>query len=285
MGDRIRILFIGEAITLSHLARPAVLAGTLDPQRYDITFACDYRVLPLLANADRFHVIPLRSLVSEKSLEQIALMQGTLFDPATLELYIQEDLALFDQVRPDVVVGDMRQSLIVSAQLRRVPYVNITSSYWHPDSPGLYESPVTPLSGLVSEPWGTLGYNLLINTVIGFATADMNLACLRHGARPPGLNPKRVFAYGDYLAFPDIPEWSGLPQLPSNAAYVGPCTWAPAVAPPPWWDALPINRALIYLNLGSSGQPRLLQTIIRAVADLPVTVAVATAVPSGYSAA
>ncbi len=277
MGARIRILFIGEAITLSHLARPAVLAGTLDLARYDITFASDRRVLPLLANAERFRVIPLRSLVAEKSLEQISLLRDNLFDTATLEVYVREDLALFDQIRPDVVVGDMRQSLIISAQLRQIPFVNIMSAYWHPDAPGGYESPVNPLGQWLGEPWGGLGFNLLINTAVGFSTVDVNLACLRYGVRPPGFNPKRVLTFGDYLALPDIPEWSGLPQLPRNAAYVGPCIWSPDVAPPPWWDTLPPDRALIYLSLGSSGQPRLLQMIIRAVCDLPVTVAVATA--------
>ena len=103
MVERTKILFIGEAVTLSHFARPAVLAGTLDPDRYDVTFASDARRLPLLHDPDRFRVIPLRSLVAEKSIEKISLFQDCMFDPFTLEMYIHEDVSLFDRFRPDVV--------------------------------------------------------------------------------------------------------------------------------------------------------------------------------------
>jgi UDP:flavonoid glycosyltransferase YjiC (YdhE family) len=88
---------------------------------------------------------------------------------------------------------------------------------------------------------------------------------------------KSVFSYGDYTAFPDLPQLSPLDPMPPNAAYVGPCVWSPQVPRPAWWEALPRDRPVIYIGLGSSGQPRLLPMVIRALAGLPVTLLLATA--------
>ena len=42
---RRRILFVGEAVTLAHVARPFALARSLDAARYDVQFACDPRFM------------------------------------------------------------------------------------------------------------------------------------------------------------------------------------------------------------------------------------------------
>lgn len=43
-----RILFVAEAATLAHVARPLLLSAALDPTRFDICFACDPRCQWLL---------------------------------------------------------------------------------------------------------------------------------------------------------------------------------------------------------------------------------------------
>src|SRR5690606_21714330 len=40
---RPRILFVAEAVTLAHVARPMMLAQRLDPARYDVSLATDGR--------------------------------------------------------------------------------------------------------------------------------------------------------------------------------------------------------------------------------------------------
>ena len=40
-----RILFVAEAVTLAHVARPAVLAQSLDRDVYEVFFATDLRYL------------------------------------------------------------------------------------------------------------------------------------------------------------------------------------------------------------------------------------------------
>lgn len=68
----------------------------------------------------------------------MALARGApVFTAKVLEGYVEQELALMDQLRPDVVVGDFRLSLRISASLRRIPYVNVTNAYW-----SLYARPV-----------------------------------------------------------------------------------------------------------------------------------------------
>jgi UDP:flavonoid glycosyltransferase YjiC (YdhE family) len=49
------------------------------------------------------------------------------------------------------------------------------------------------------------------------------------------------------------------------------------VTDPEWWTELPIARPVVYVGLGTTGQPALLPTILDVLADLPVTLIVSTA--------
>ncbi|MDI4656778.1 glycosyltransferase, partial [Xanthobacter autotrophicus] len=61
--------------------------------------------------------------------------------------------------------------------------------------------------------------------------------------------------------------------------HIGPLDFSPQIAPPLWWDAVPDDKPVIYVNLGSSGEPALLEAILAGLAELPVTVIAATAHP------
>jgi UDP:flavonoid glycosyltransferase YjiC (YdhE family) len=60
-SSRTRVLFIGEAATLAHVARPATLAAALPPEEFDVTLACDshygalFQNLPFPVHAVRIH--------------------------------------------------------------------------------------------------------------------------------------------------------------------------------------------------------------------------------------
>jgi UDP:flavonoid glycosyltransferase YjiC (YdhE family) len=62
-----------------------------------------------------------------------ALARGSpIYDAASLDRYVEEDLRVIKRFRPDVIVGDFRISLGISARLAKVPYVNVTNAYWSP---------------------------------------------------------------------------------------------------------------------------------------------------------
>ena len=271
-----RVLFIGEAITLSHAVRPAVLAQALDPEQYEVMLACDPRYNALLPELP-FPFIPLRSAISSERLLEALAGPHPLFEAPTLEAYIEEDLRLLREFSPDVVVGDMRQSLAVSSKLAGVPYVNMINAQWSPYATVELELPDNPMTNFVGEPLAQMFFKF--TSPIGFTmhTLPLNLVRMKYGLPALGWDLKQVYSHGDYVLYPDIPGLIPTSSLPPTHIFLGPILWSPQVPLPEWWSRLPEDRPVVYVNLGSSGQPQLLELALEALAPLPVSVIAATA--------
>ena len=86
-----RILFLAEAVTLAHIARPLALAGFLDSDYYDIHFAADNRYQRLYPDRHyTWHGI--ESIDSREFLTNLAKGRP-LYDAKTLGGYVEEDLS------------------------------------------------------------------------------------------------------------------------------------------------------------------------------------------------
>src|SRR2546422_10276790 len=85
-----RILFVAEAVTLAHVARPIVLAEALDPTLYEVHLASDSRYNKLFPEVP-FPLRPIYSIPSQQFLEALAAGHR-LYDAETLEAYVREDL-------------------------------------------------------------------------------------------------------------------------------------------------------------------------------------------------
>jgi len=148
MSGRPTILFVADAVTLAHVARPSSLARRLDPAKFSVVLACDPRYHEFLKEND-FPLLRLRSIGSERFLNAAAKGQP-LYDTPALRSYVRDDLALLASVRPAAVVGDHRLSLSVSARLSGIPYLNIANAYWSPYAVGrLLPLPDLPINRYV----------------------------------------------------------------------------------------------------------------------------------------
>src|SRR5687768_3759645 len=128
--ERKRILFFAEAVTLAHVARPIALAEGLDGARYEIFMASASRSHRFFANKP-WQILSISSISSEQFLQ--ALAQGSpVYSEETLRGYIKNDVELIKKINPDIIVGDFRLSLSVSARLVGIPYITITNAYWSP---------------------------------------------------------------------------------------------------------------------------------------------------------
>ena len=127
---RSRVLFFAESVTLTHPARAVTLAQSLDPARYEVRLVCDPRYLALFDELG-FPVRPIRSIKSHVFQDRLA-NGDPLYTAAELHDYVQADLRVMTEWKPDLVVGDFRLSLSVSARLAGVPYVTMTNAHWSP---------------------------------------------------------------------------------------------------------------------------------------------------------
>lgn len=272
---RPRILFVGEAVTLAHVARPFALARSLEPDRYDVHFACDPRFNKLLGPLPFPHR-PIRTIPGERFLD--ALARGKLlYDSQTLREYVAEDQKLLAETAPDLVVGDFRLSLSVSARLAGIPYATVTNAYWSPYSTQRFPMPELPLTRFLGVRLARVLFRLARPLAFAMHCIPLNRVRREHGLPSLGSDLRRIYTDADYTLYADVPELVPTANLPPNHLYIGPILWSPAVERPAWWDSLPNDRPIVYVTLGSSGRSDLLEVVLKALADLPVTTIAATA--------
>jgi UDP:flavonoid glycosyltransferase YjiC (YdhE family) len=276
-GDRKRVLMFAEAVTLAHVARPLALARALDPARYDVTIACDPRYAHFTAGG-HWQQAALSSIPSAQFTQ--ALANGTpVYDLATLDRYVAQDRALIAAHKPDVVVGDFRLSLSVSARLAQRPYLTIANAYWSPHYRGGFKLPVLPLTRALPLPLASALFFAARPVAFALHCRPMNQLRVRHGLPSLGHDLRRVYTDADHHLVPDVAALFPLAAPPgSPCSHVGPLMWSPDVALPVWWhEPVPDGQATVYVTLGSSGPAALLAQVLEALAGLPVRVLAASA--------
>jgi len=275
-ASRKRILFVSEAVTLAHVARPAALFACLDPLRFDAFFAGDPRSQRFLTiSADR--VLPLHSIDSKLFAER--LRQGKpVYEASNLHDYVVADLALIERIRPDLIVGDFRLSLSVSARMARVPYACITNAYWSPFArERSLPLPVLPWTPYVPLALAQRAFDLIQPVVLAAHCRPLNDVRKAYGLPPLPRDLRSIYTDADYTLYADSPELFPLPDAPPHHLHLGPVLWSPPMAMPAWWDDLPDDRPLVYVTMGSSGSARLLEVVIDSLAGMGVSVIASTA--------
>ena len=279
MSDRTRVLFVADAVTLAHVARPAALAGALDPQSFDVTLGCDPRYHHF-ARSGGLSLVTLNSMDSARFLANAARGRP-LYDVETLRRYVRDDLALIESMRPDVVVGDHRLSLSISARVAGVPYLALINAYWSPFTVRrLLPVPELPMNRVVGTRLAQWLFRLGWPVASMIHTRPLNRLRKEYGLPALGSDWFRVYTDADRVLYPDAEELIPTRGLPENHAYLGPVLWSPPLDVPDWWDELTADRPLIYATMGSSGHTGLLATVLGALEDLPVSVVATTAAKS-----
>ncbi|MGN9908424.1 glycosyltransferase [Phytohabitans sp. LJ34] len=270
-----RVLFVAEAVTLAHVTRSLALSRALDPAAYEVCHAWDPRYNGLTGAPPRAY-LPIRTIPAARFAR--ALARGTpLYRGSDLRRYVADDLALIERFRPDVVVGDFRLSLDVSARLAGVPYLAVTNAYWSPYARVLPPVPDITLTRLVGVRLAQRLFDRGREAVSRWHGGVFRELRRRHGLPPGPADVRDAYTRADTTLYADLPELVPVAGLPATHRFVGPVTWSPDLPCPPWWDGLPADRPVVYVTPGSSGRAPLLARVLRALAGLPVTVVAATA--------
>lgn len=270
-----RVLFVGEAVTLAHVARPVALARKLVGRGYRPIVAADPRFAPLFPGGE-WDTVAIESIPTRDFLRSLA--RGTpVYDLPTLQRYVDSDLALLRAVRPAVVVGDFRISLAVSARLAGVPYINITNAYWSPYARPRWHAPTMPWSRHVPAALDNFVFRAARSAVFRLHARPMRCLARRHGLPHADLELRRIYTDGDVTLYVDSPALVATFDRPSTHRYLGLIDWAPGGLPPMWWDSLATSAAAIYVTLGSSGDAAKLPPVLEGLARLGRPVVVSTA--------
>jgi len=269
------ILFVAEAVTLAHFARIVSLAKSLDPSEYDIVVASDPRYLALEKPLP-FAFYPIQSIPSSQFTQ--ALAEGKpVYDAKTLTQYVEEDLLLLNKIKPDLVVGDFRLSLSISAPLAQVPYAAVVNAYWSPFADIVYPIPDLMLTKLLGVNLAQKLFNVVRPLVFALHARPLNKARQKYGLPPLKHDLREAYTSADFTLYTDIPEAVPMLQKPNTHYHLGPALWSTNTPLPEWWDSLPNDKPIVFVTLGSSGQSELLPMVLQALAELPLTIIAATA--------
>ena len=271
-----KVLFIADGIALSHVIRMKYLGQSLSRDKYDIYFAAGKEFQNFVGEMD--NLVPLDTLgVAEfdKRLNGMAFKE--IYDMEIMDRYIKSDLELFDEINPDVVVGDMRISLGISTKLRKIPYINIQNAYWSiyseiedpaiPDIPIFHYLPHGISMGIVRfyyprvERDFAYSYNL--------KSEELNI--------PKVKSLNEFYSTGDMNLYLDTPVLSPTKELPDTERYIGPVLDFPEVSLPDFWDRIPKDKPLVYCSIGSTGSVDKTTKLINALKDIDVSVILVTA--------
>lgn len=286
---RRRILFMAEGITMTHFARPAALAEALDGAGYELHFWTPRRYHRLLRQkfarlGDLRTVDPAGFLESLSSGKQ-------LYTTAALTSYVHDDLAILDEVQPDLVIGDFRLSLTVSATLRRIPYASVFNAHWSPYCAQPAIVPELPITHWIPPRLLAPVFAALRPAFYAAHARPVN-AVRRAFGLPTGSDDLcEVYTSGDFVLYPDDPEFVPLQRTPAHHHFIGPCCWSPELPRPEWWSAaMNSPRPKVFVSLGSSGPVKALPAVLQAASQLPIDVILSTsgrapaAAPNVFSA-
>lgn len=271
--EKIKVLFFAEGATLAHMARPLMLAKGLDPTNFDVTL-CRPRNFSKFTSGLSFPVLDLECQDSDAFTRK--LDRGSpLYDFSTLCHYVEADLALIDSEKPDVIVGDFRLSLSVSARLRSIPYIAICDAYWSPER---VLTPPLPVMGFTRYAPIELSQFLFRRIApFAFRLHAQPIEKLRAKFGLPSLNNDLRRCYTDadlrlfanfQVLFPDVRTHEG-------ADFIGPIAWSPEFVGD--LSFLTGEGPLTYITMGSSGNPEVIEKLVPILENLGSRIVITTA--------
>ena len=275
-----RVLFAPVNI-LSSMTRQVLVARALRDRGHQVVFGGDGEYLRF-ARDEGFDVAPLRNIDIKKF---VAKIQGLKLNLRTtvqwiaeslrefdLERMVEDELALFREVGPDLFITEERPTTVISCLIAGIPHVGIRNAYrTQYSSHHLADFSVSVVSKIFSDPMRAQ------QSVLRLASIPFmhrfNRILRRHGSGER-MTFDRYMSSDDLVCMCDIPEFAPTTDPPESFRYVGPLVWRSTLPAPPWLDALPEGRRALYVSLGSTGTPELFDTLIGqlARADRPLVI-------------
>lgn len=271
MTRRRRILVTCESASMGHVARALVIASALDPLEFEVTFATEPRLRELVEALPGVRFQPLAGIAADRFI-RMADRGSFALRPRGLQREVGHDLKVFELVQPDLLINDFRTSIAISAEIAGVRSVAVVNAHWSPfrNLPFDAQAPLAPPSRLDR-----------IRRVLSPAGSASATACVNQVRKRWGLGPVpgylALLTHSDHVLYAEPEGFVPMHALPDNHAFLGAVHWSPRGATPEWWDAVREDHPLVFVTLGSTGAAARLPVLVRALAGLPVTVAVATA--------
>lgn len=252
-----KILCIPYTHTLSHISRPLLVAKELRNRGHKVVFAGESPKIKFIQQ-DGFDVLPLYEPHPDMLFGNIRKGKLKFVSDAEVKQIIDADIALFKELKPDIVLTDGRFTAPISthiAGLKHVAIVNISSTEFRalPYIPFFEWIPQWLIKRDTSL-WNMIDVTNLKLEMLVFDNV-MNIfkkLSKKYGTKKT-ITATNCLTGKDMTLLADIPEYFPTKNQPSDYHYIGPLTWKSNIPPPSWWPLKKNNKPLIYITMGTTG--------------------------------
>jgi UDP:flavonoid glycosyltransferase YjiC (YdhE family) len=267
------------------VVRPLVLAHSVKDS-YEICLAAGNKYAEL-CNVSSIDYRSIWTISADLFVDRLVKGQDGWFT----EDFLQEakaDISLIEEIQPDLVIGDLRWSLGISATVTKTPYLSLLNAHWSPYYTETCPPPELPIVKLLGVKLCTVLTPVLAPIILRQFAKAFNKARYEY-------NLDRVEDYlhigicADWVAYLDIPSLGPTEHTPSTHTYLGPTEhtpsthtylgpvdWSPDVSYPDWWYNLPQDKPITYVSMGSTGKISYIHELVETLSDLDMTVMLAT---------
>ena len=257
---------------LSSVTRQIMCARAFQERGFSVCFAGQGEYLDMAAK-EGFQVYELLSMDTKRFLNRLRSIEKRFssllqfaqwaWKEIDLERFVQQEVSLFKRIKPRMIISEERVTAVLSARITRLPHASLRNAYRTPYSVfPLMDFSGTMVGRVIPDP-GHAQTRLLKVFSRPFLWR-MNRILRAHGIRKP-MGFDDYIASDDLVFLCDVPEFSPAGILPSTHHYVGPLFWEGGGNRPDWLKKLSSSEKVIYISLGSTGTPELLDVIIRAL--------------------
>lgn len=265
---------------MAHIARPLRWAEALSNCDYEISIASSEAYRPLVESSG-FHFVPVSGINPAWFAKTVDAAQP-FYGLQTFKRHCAEDRATLATIKPDLIVGDFRHTLSVSARQAKIPYINITNSYWSRRASWPTALPEAPIVRKLGVKWAGHLIRPFLPIALQFNFFFMAIQLLpaltagRFRLSRPCLDYRDLITDGDWVAFADSPEVTSLAEVRPHERYIGAMVWSARQQIPAWFHEPKTRAKSIWVTLGSSGDIGVLPSILKSLATLDVEIMVSS---------
>ncbi len=256
-----KIVFMVESVTMAHPTRSFELATSLIQAGHKVVFAATESPLFLKSQNHGMTWVDLHEGVASKVFLQALERAALPYTVKGLDQAMREDLQVIHQYQPDLIVGDMRLSLQVSARLSKVKWINLSNLVWNPESDLGYLMPEMPATRIFGS-----GIQHLIPRRVLEKIIDANVQVFNQFRAQYGMSAlqslKHAYCDGDRNFYLDLPASCFNMKVSENHRIIGPVLYSSSTAMPEWISELPENQKKAFVSMGSSGNQKSLEKIV-----------------------
>lgn len=188
---------------------------------------------------------------------------------------VENEIALFKEIKPACVLTGWCQSVLVSARAAGIPFINVlhSTSITEYYQAGLQTMPDRRDFLFLRWFFSEKQLNRWISNLVlklKLPAKPFNILAKQYGLKE--FNNFIEVLEGDYTLLADIPEWVGLSNVRPNVHYIGPLPLRLNKEIPKEIIEMPKGDPIVYFAMGSSGKPRLIADIIEGFRDKPYSV-------------